>query len=79
MQAGFWAFVPHTSHYIDRYCNPKPSFGEWMNWCLAWLDDCDCLWLLPGDSKGAKIECAYALDHFIPIYTSLKDLIAKEA
>lgn len=71
MQQGHYPFVPHLNHYIDRHSKMLEmgvfSWDQWMDWCLKWLVGCDALYSI-GNSRGADIEYAFALDHGIEVY-----------
>lgn len=73
---GFIPFCPHLSHYLHKW-HPR-DWKEWIEYDLEWLDVCDCLYRIPGESKGADIEeeCAKGLG--IPIFYNLKQLINHE-
>ena len=72
-EAGFLPFVPHLSLLWDLVC-PSP-YDEWITYDLAWLDKCDFLLRLPGDSPGADQEVAHAQKLGMPIFYSTKEVI----
>lgn len=74
LNAGYRVFVPHLSHFWHQQF-PK-SWGEWMAIDLAWIDVCDLLVRLPGESKGADIEVERAFANGIPVYMGLDALLA---
>lgn len=59
-------FVPHCPH-LTVFCelmNPhRISYEQWLDLDKRYIDDCDVVLRIPGDSKGADRECSYAIDH----------------
>jgi hypothetical protein len=73
MNIGFMPFVPHMSHFW-HYRHPRP-YEQWLEWCLDWVEQCDGLLRIPGESKGADREVAHALKHGIPVFTSIESMV----
>ena len=46
-----------------------------MDLDLVWLECCDCLLRLPGESKGADIEVKHALENNIKVFYSIDEII----
>lgn len=65
LAAGHVPFVPHLTH-LWHLISPKP-YETWLQLDLAWLDQCQVLIRLPGESHGADAEVAYAKEHGIPV------------
>lgn len=71
--AGFFPFVPHLFHFWDEQ---RPHDYEfWMAHCFAWLDVCDAVYRMPGESPGADREVMRALEAGIPVFTARHELI----
>ena len=71
-QLGYTPYIPHLTHFW-HIVSPKPvSF--WYQYDLIWLDFCDALLRLPGESSGADKEVEYAKEHCIPVYYSVEEL-----
>lgn len=70
--AGFVPFNPLLYHFADLITPHKEE--DWKALDLEWLSRCDALVRLPGDSRGADEEVAYALEHGIPVFNSLDSL-----
>jgi len=69
-QVGYMPFIPHLNHFWHLLC---PRFVEfWYQYDLAWLELCDCLLRLPGESVGADLEVERAKELGILIYWSLE-------
>lgn len=69
---GHLPFVPHLSLLWDLVC-PSP-YDEWIAYDLEWLDECDALLRLPGESPGADKEVEFALSRNITIYRSIMEV-----
>ncbi len=72
IQLGYTPFIPHLTHFW-HIVSPKP-IEFWYNYDLEWLDICDALFRLPGESAGADSEVKYAEEHFIPVYYRLDEI-----
>ena len=59
-------YVPHLSmlwHLIAPH-----DLDFWYEFDLRWLEVCDCVLRLPGESNGAAAECAHAREKGIPVF-----------
>jgi nucleoside 2-deoxyribosyltransferase len=72
MDNGFVPFVPLYSHFQHMF-HPRP-YTDWIEIDLVWVESCDCLLRLDGESKGADGEVEYAIKLGIPVYYSLDEL-----
>jgi hypothetical protein len=72
--AGYVPFVPHTMTFLwaVRY---QHSVDFWYRFDLHWLEACDALLRLPGESPGADAEVVHALDLGINVYMDIRTLI----
>ena len=52
------------------------THADWLALDFAWLDVCDAVLRLPGDSDGADKEVAHAQERGIPVFTSIEELVA---
>lgn len=66
-EAGHTPFIPHTMTTLWALVSPKPK-DEWLRFDLKWLDQCDCLVRIDGESEGGDVEVEYAKEIDIPIY-----------
>jgi hypothetical protein len=67
-------FVPHLSHLWHMI---KPRTYQWWLWFdRQWLEACDCVVRIPGESNGADKEVAYARELGIPVYDGLDEFAA---
>jgi len=73
MNNGFAPFVPLYSHF-QHMIHPRP-YQDWVDIDLVWVESCDALLRLDGESKGADGEVDHALKHNIPVFNSIEQLI----
>ena len=72
MAMGNTPFLPLLNHYWNA-CSPKTE-KTWLDWDLKWLEVCDCVLRLEGESKGADIEVAVAERLGKKVYYSLEEI-----
>lgn len=70
----FIPYVPHLSHFW-HFLFPR-NIDFWYKFDLAWLDKCDCLVRLEGESVGADNEVKYAIEKGIPVYYGVHECVA---
>lgn len=63
--AGMVEFVPHDA--VFRHQATPRSWEAWVAWCCSWIERCDVLLRLPGESEGADAEVAHAQGLGIPV------------
>lgn len=61
MQAGYAPFLPQLSWFHDMV-EPQ-AFEDWLAYDFAWIERCDALLRLPGESEGADREVEHAREH----------------
>lgn len=76
MDMGHIVLNPLLSHYHHK--RRQRSYESWMVQDFGWLDVCDVLVRVLGDSPGADREVARAQELGIPVYT-LDEFLAREA
>ena len=69
----FIPFWPLSSHYWDEL-HPH-NYEFWMEQDYAWIEKCDCLLRLEGESKGADLEVAHAEECGVLVFYSINDLL----
>lgn len=69
LRRGYIPYVPLLTHFW-QLISPK-TYEEWLRLDKAWLEKCDAVLRLPGESKGADEECEYALDIGLHVYYSI--------
>jgi len=73
INAGFYPYLPLLAHYQNMI---HPHNEEtWRRLDMAWVETCDALLRLPGESKGADEEVLLALELGMPVYYSVAELI----
>jgi len=72
IELGFNPFMPLLAHY-QHIVHPL-NYDKWLEWDCSWIDSCDFVLRLPGESKGADIETKYANDNGIPVVRSINEL-----
>lgn len=70
---GFIPFVPHLNG-LWYFVYPN-DYEEWLRMDLLWLEKCDAVLRLDGDSKGADREVKHAKERGIPVFYSMQDLM----
>jgi hypothetical protein len=72
-QQGFTCHVPLLSHF-EHMLFPKP-YEFWLKNDLEWINVCDCMLRLPGDSIGADIEVSEFSKSGKPIFNSVEEVV----
>ena len=71
LRRGYEPYVPHLSHFWHLLF--PHSYEAWMELDFAFLEVCDALFRLPGESPGADREVEAAKKWGIPVWLSLDD------
>ena len=77
---GAAAYVPHLTtfwQFLSAAAGEPTGFADydyWLKQDFAWLECCDALLRLPGESVGADMEEQEARRIGIPIFHSVEDL-----
>lgn len=69
---GHTVFIPALTHFWHMLCPHDYEF--WMEQDLRWIDVCDALYRVNGESKGADREVAYAQSLGKPVYHSILEV-----
>ena len=72
IKLGYLPFVPHLTHLWHLVEPHEPDF--WYSYDLEWLECCDILLRLPGESWGADREVEFAKEHGIQVIFSITQL-----
>ncbi len=73
LNAGHVPIIPHLS-LLWHLIYPRP-WGDWIEYDLELIKRCDVLVRLPGESRGADLEVAFAERLQIPIiFSPAKDI-----
>lgn len=72
--AGLVPFCPHLSA-LWELITPVP-YEAWMELDFAWIERCDALLRMPGESPGADREVAFAREHGVEVFDNEPELLA---
>ena len=72
-QAGLFPLIPHLTHFWHLLCPHDWKF--WLEQGLVWLESCDVLLRLPGESEGADLEMQRARELGMTIYWSVEAIL----
>ena len=71
-RAGFIPFIPHLSMFW--YLIYPNDYEVWLRMDLAWIEKCDAVLRLEGESRGADREVAHAKERGIQVFGSIDEL-----
>lgn len=75
LEAGYAPFIPHLSHLVDSGALVgTDAYEKWLELDLSFIQVCDALLRLPGESAGADREVAFAQSVGVPVYDNLETL-----
>ena len=74
IERGYAPFTPLYYHF-QHIVHPR-HYDDWIKIDLEWLRSCDCVLRLPGESKGADIECAEADRLGLTVFNSVADIVS---
>ena len=72
--AGLFPYVPHLSHFWNA--RHPHDWQTWMDVDREWLGACHALVRLPGESRGADQEVAWAKELGIQVFCDIEDCIS---
>jgi hypothetical protein len=70
---GYYPFIPHLSCFWHMIA-PHP-YDFWLDQDLVWLESCDAVIRIPGESSGADQEVVIAQRRGIPVYHSVQSFL----
>lgn len=70
IKAGFIPYIPHLSWFMEKAL----TYNKWIDFDLHWVDKCDVVLRMPGESKGADKEVEYANSKGKPVVSSVDEL-----
>lgn len=73
LDLGYCPIAPLLSHYLEEL-RARP-WEEWMQMDFELIRRSDALLRLPGESKGADMEVAFAQKLGKPVYPSINDIL----
>jgi hypothetical protein len=63
--------------FADFMLPGRIPYDRWLELDHCYIDDCDVILRMPGDSKGADQECIHAEAHNIPVLHGLGNFLAE--
>jgi len=75
MEAGHAPSIPHAS-FVAHMMVPQ-SYERWMEWDFQWIEVCDAMVRLPGDSPGSDREVEPAKTLGIPVFAGVEAFLAE--
>ena len=72
LDRGLVPFIPHLAHWWEQL-SPK-NYETWVDYGLNWLEVCDCLYRIQGESPGADKETERARELGLPIFVTVEDV-----
>lgn len=76
MKAGGYPFIPQLSVLWD--IRSPHTYEEWIEMDLAWVERCDCVIRLPGESRGADMETAHAIKCGLPVFYGIEAYLSQK-
>jgi hypothetical protein len=70
---GMIPYIPHLTHFWHLQFNHSADY--WYKYDFHWLDVCDCLLRLPGESHGADEEMKRMVDNHRIVFLDMESLI----
>lgn len=70
---GFIPYCPHLCHFL--HIHEPQSYETWMEIGMAFLDKCDAMIRIPGESSGSDREVERAKELKIPVFYSVSHLL----
>lgn len=72
-ELGFNVFTPIVAAHFQHMVHPR-NWDFWLELDYEWIDVCDCLLRLDGESAGADLEVEYAKRKDKKVFYNIVDL-----
>jgi hypothetical protein len=72
LNKGFIPFCPHLLFF--QHCAFWRSYQAWLDYDMEWLQQCDAVLRIKGESAGSDKEVELAKSLGIPVFYSFNDL-----
>lgn len=72
-KAGYYPFIPLLTHFWHLIFPNDYKF--WTAQDMGWLERCDAIIRLPGESSGADAEVEFAKRIGIPVFYSVEEFL----
>ncbi|KKN80422.1 hypothetical protein LCGC14_0330150 [marine sediment metagenome] len=76
IEMGFVPHCPQLTMFCDFVDPGRITHAQWLELDKNYIDDCDVVLRMPGESVGADIECAYAISRVISISWGIDEFLA---
>lgn len=70
---GMIPYIPHLTHFWHLF-HSHPA-GYWYQYDFHWLDVCDCLLRIPGESIGADAEMKRMIENHRMVFLDIESLV----
>lgn len=70
---GFIPYAPLLNHYVNQE-HPR-DWQFWIDQCEQWVECCDCVLRLSGESKGADVEVEWAKAQGKPVFRTVHEVV----
>ena len=72
IKKGHVPYIPHLTAFWHLVAPHEYKF--WLEYDFEWLDTCDALYRIPGESAGAELEVDFMRNLGRPVYEKLEDI-----
>lgn len=74
LDLGFNALIPNLCYHPIQSKHPRKRYSDWFEITLDWIESCDYLLRLPGESYGADLEVKKAKELGKPVFYSIYEI-----
>lgn len=76
IKLGYVPLCPQLSVFCELLYPGQVSYSDWMTLDRSYIDTCDVVLRLPGNSVGADKECCYAEDNDKTVFYGMTQLLS---
>lgn len=73
LQMGFHPYCPHLCHF--HHIKYPQEYNVWLELVMAFMEKCDVVFRIEGESEGADLEVQRANELGIPVFNDFKSLV----
>lgn len=70
---GYGVYIPHLGYFWEVAYPGEWNYDNCLEYDADWINKCDALYRLPGQSTGADREVNYAISDDIPVLHSIDE------
>jgi hypothetical protein len=74
IELGYAPHCPHLTVFCELMAPHRILYETWLDLDMTYIELADVVYRLPGESKGADEEVAFAISKHIPVVRSLVEL-----